>query len=117
MSENSPPTLRQNHVMGTSTSAGRSGGCMRITPSVVVLVAGVVAFAAPARAAACRTPTVSPASTVADIQAFFKKQQKAVVTFMGYSGAEYEDKAGMLKRAGSILDALDPKKTIVNIGG
>src|SRR4051794_14847549 len=91
---------------------------MRVKPLVVfvVLAGAVVVSAVPARAAACRTPTVSPAATVQDIQAFFAKQQKTVVTFMGYSGAEYEDNAGMLKRAGANLDTLDPKKTIVNIG-
>jgi hypothetical protein len=92
---------------------------MRVKASVVVfvvLIGGVMAFATPARAAECRTPTIGQAATPADIQAFFRKQKKTVVTFMGYSGAEYEDKAGMLKRAGGILDALDPKRTIVNIG-
>ena len=39
-----------------------------------------------------------------------------VLTFLGYSGAEYENKAGMLEQAAKILAQFDPKATIVNIG-
>jgi hypothetical protein len=39
-----------------------------------------------------------------------------VLTFLGYSAAEYENKAAMLEHAARILDAYDPKATIVNIG-
>jgi Fe-S cluster assembly iron-binding protein IscA len=51
-----------------------------------------------------------------DIHAFFKAKGKQVVTFVGYSGAEYEDKAKMISQARRILEGLDPKTTIVNIG-
>ena len=39
-----------------------------------------------------------------------------MVTFVGYSGAGYEDHAAMLIKAEHILAEFDPKKTIVNIG-
>jgi predicted Rossmann-fold nucleotide-binding protein len=55
-------------------------------------------------------------ATPEEIQAFFKKKKMTVLTFLGYSGAEYEDKAEMLKQAAKILAQLDPKSTIVNIG-
>ena len=55
-------------------------------------------------------------ATVDDINSFFESQEKEVVTFIGYSGADYEDKAAMLEKAGHILDEFDPSKTIVNIG-
>ena len=55
-------------------------------------------------------------ATVDDIKSFFESQEKDVVTFIGYSGADYEDKAAMLEKAGHILDEFDPSKTIVNIG-
>ena len=55
-------------------------------------------------------------ATVDDIKSFFDSQKKDVVTFVGYSGAEYEDKAVMLEKAGHILDEFEPSKTIVNIG-
>lgn len=51
-----------------------------------------------------------------DINAFFKSQRKTVLTFVGYSGAGYEDEASMRKQAERILGEFDPAKTIVNIG-
>jgi hypothetical protein len=55
-------------------------------------------------------------ATVEEISAFFKSQQKAVLTFIGYSGAGYEDEASMRKEAEHVLSEFDPAKTIVNIG-
>src|SRR5215813_10648176 len=55
-------------------------------------------------------------ATVEEIAAFFKGKQKAVLTFVGYSDAGYEDEASMLKQAERVLDEYDPAKTIVNIG-
>jgi hypothetical protein len=51
-----------------------------------------------------------------EVAAFFKTANKRVLTFIGYSGAEYEDKAAMLEHARQILTTFDPQKTIVNIG-
>jgi len=51
-----------------------------------------------------------------EIRAFFTGKGMRVLTFLGYSGAEYENKAMMLEQAARILDQFDPKKTIVNIG-
>ena len=50
-----------------------------------------------------------------EIKAFFASPKKHVATFVGYSGAEYEDKAAILAQAERILDVLDASKTIVNI--
>ena len=66
-------------------------------------------------------PGCEPASTIkeatpGEIRAFFKGQKMKVLTFLGYSGAEYENKAAMLDHAAGILDRFDPKQTIVNIG-
>jgi hypothetical protein len=52
-----------------------------------------------------------------EVRAFFAAQKRHVVTFLGYSGAGYEDAAGMLHQAGAVLDEFDPRTTIVNIGG
>ena len=60
--------------------------------------------------------TVVKNATIDDVNSFFKSQKKDVVTFVGYSGADYEDKSAMLVKAGHILDEFDPAKTIVNIG-
>ena len=55
-------------------------------------------------------------STSEEIKAFFQGKGKAVLTFVGYSGAGYQDPSAMLARAERILQKLDPKKTIINIG-
>jgi hypothetical protein len=51
-----------------------------------------------------------------DIRAFFKGTGKTVLTFVGYSGAGYEDEALLRKHAEAVLGEFDPAKTIVNIG-
>ena len=51
-----------------------------------------------------------------EIRAFFESKKMRVLTFLGYSGAEYEDKTAMLAQAAQILDKFDPETTIVNIG-
>lgn len=68
---------------------------------------GVEAFGAAA---------VEKTATSEEIKAFFKSAKKTVLTFVGYSGAGYEDQASMLRQAERILGEFDPKKTIVNIG-
>lgn len=55
-------------------------------------------------------------ATVDGIRAFFESKQKTVLTFVGYSGAGYEDEASIRKEAERILGEFDPAKTIVNIG-
>lgn len=67
-------------------------------------------------ASACELTTSVKNASIDDIRAFFKSQKKEVITFVGYSGAEYEDKMAMLEKAGLILDEFDASKTIVNIG-
>ncbi len=64
----------------------------------------------------CTAPKISSAATVPAVRSHFQKQGKTVVTFVGYSGADYEDKAALLARAGAVLDQLDPARTLVNIG-
>jgi hypothetical protein len=56
-------------------------------------------------------------ATSAEIKAFFASAKKTVLTFVGYSGAGYQDEASMLQQAERILGEFDPNKTIVNIGG
>ena len=65
---------------------------------------------------ACAPPTIHDASTPAQVRAFFQSRHLTVVTFLGYSGAEYEDPAALVQHANAIFDRLDPKQTIVNIG-
>jgi predicted Rossmann-fold nucleotide-binding protein len=65
----------------------------------------------------CQPPTINREATPEEVRAFFRTQRKAVVTFLGYSAAEYEDRAALMRHAAGILAQLDPAKTIVNIGG
>ena len=43
-------------------------------------------------------------------------RHKTVLTFLGYSGAEYESPARMLADAAAVLAGQDPSRVIVNIG-
>ena len=56
-------------------------------------------------------------ASVEEIKIFFKSKGKQVVTFVGYSGAEYQDEAAMLSTAKSVLSKYNPINTIINIGG
>lgn len=68
------------------------------------------------------TVTGSPAgeldagSTPAEVKNFFDQRGKTVITFVGYSGAGYEDVYRMLEGAQRVLAVHSPKKAIVNIG-
>jgi hypothetical protein len=59
--------------------------------------------------------TVKDAS-LPEIRVFFRGEKKTVLTFLGYSGAGYENQTAMLQHAEQVLGAYDPRKTIVNIG-
>jgi len=69
-----------------------------------------------AGALACDTDTVLDTLPVDNVKAFFRDQKKTVLTFIGYSGAEYEDQTAMLEQAAAVLDEFDPQTTLVNIG-
>lgn len=62
-----------------------------------------------------QAPTVRTA-THAEIRTFFQDTGKAVLAFVGYSGAGYKDQAAMLAGAERVLSEFDPGRTIVNIG-
>ena len=64
----------------------------------------------------CESPMTTRVASPEEIRAFFESKRMRVLTFLGYSGAEYEDKAMMLEQAARILDQFDPRTTIVNIG-
>jgi hypothetical protein len=61
-------------------------------------------------------PSTMREATPHEIRSFFESQEKKVLTFLGYSGAGYEDEAAMLDQATRILDESDPQTTIVNLG-
>ena len=55
-------------------------------------------------------------ATPAEIAQAFRDRKQFVLTFLGYSGAGYEDHGSMLRQAATILEAHDPSRTVVNIG-
>lgn len=66
--------------------------------------------------AGCDPPKTVKEATPEEIRAFFQQKKLRVLTFLGYSGAGYEDPAAMLKEAGRILDRYERDKTLVNLG-
>lgn len=67
-------------------------------------------------AAACDLETTVRDSTPAEIATFFAEAGKQVVTFVGYSGAQYQDEAALHKAAGEVLAEFEASNTLVNIG-
>jgi hypothetical protein len=53
-------------------------------------------------------------ATIDEIRKWIR--ERPVLTFLGYSGAEYELHAQMLAQAAAVLAAHDPAKVLVNIG-
>lgn len=65
---------------------------------------------------ACDAPPTIREATPEEVRAFFAGKEMTVLTFLGYSAAEYENKAAVLEEATRVLEQFDSKKTIVNIG-
>jgi hypothetical protein len=70
----------------------------------------------PYSAAECNGPTESREASLAEIQSFIQAKQMDVLTFSGYSGAQYQDQKAMLERATAVLEAHNPGQSLVNIG-
>lgn len=98
--------------------SGRRLGVVRRLPAVVCAALWLAAAgAAPAATVtACRPAQQIIDATAERVRSFFASDGRRVVTFLGYSGAEYEDRAAMLAHAERILDRLDPGRTLINIG-
>jgi hypothetical protein len=67
-------------------------------------------------ALACDQPSTMREATSEEVRAVLNGKNMTVLTFLGYSGAEYENKAAMLEHATQTLDQFDPRTTIVSIG-
>jgi hypothetical protein len=70
----------------------------------------------PVAAATCDGPRERREATLSSINAFIRAKQMTVLTFGGYSGAQYEDPQGLMEQAAHVLDGRDPKKTLINVG-
>jgi len=73
-------------------------------------------LAVPGIAATCNASAEAREATTASVRAFVKSRKANVLTFAGYSGAEYEDSASMLEHASRVLDRQNPARTVINIG-
>ena len=67
-------------------------------------------------ALSCDLKMTTSIASPEEIRAFFRSKKKKVLTFLGYSGAGYENKTVMLEEATRALDKFDPQTTIINIG-
>lgn len=83
---------------------------------VAMLCAMATLFSAAAHAEVCAAPQQVVDATPQQVSEFFAAKRWKVVTFFGYSGAEYERPEVMLKRAGRALRGLNPRHVVVNIG-
>lgn len=77
---------------------------------------GALVLLGPGVGSACEAPGMIREATPVEIRSYFRDQQKTVVTLLGYSAADYEDRAALLAHATEVLDKADPRTTIVNIG-
>ena len=55
-------------------------------------------------------------ATLAGIEDFVRARGWSVLTFVGYSGAGYEDPDSVMRQVEAVLAERDPRRTIVNIG-
>lgn len=72
---------------------------------------------APSLASACSNTPVLREASASQIHDFVRSKGLRVLTFVGYSGADYEDPAAMRAVAEQVLAMHDPATTLVNIGG
>lgn len=66
--------------------------------------------------AGCSRPQQVRDATAAEIQSFVRGRGMQVLTFLGYSGAGYNDPDALRQRAEAVLDGQDPRRTLINIG-
>ena len=89
----------------------------RVLRTAVAALCVVCSLAPSIAASTCDFETRIEKAAVEEVKTFFNSQSSTVVTFVGYSGAGYEDEAAMLVTAAAVLKEFEPSQTIVNIGG
>ncbi len=100
--------MRTNHQFGWMQIA------VSLTPGVLPAMIVFASFVTAGGNAGA--DTIASDASPKEVKHWFDQQDKTVVTFMGYSGAGYEDSKAMLAEAKKILSSHEPDKTIVNIG-
>lgn len=82
-----------------------------------LLCCGAALAALPAATQACDGAPATREATSREILAFVRDKGMNVLSFVGYSGAGYEDEPAMQAAAEQVLARHDPATTMVNIGG
>jgi hypothetical protein len=100
---------RQAQLINMITGVSVSSTIFAFYVSVILLLNGRPALG-------CDPPMTASVASPGEIREFFASKQMKVLTFLGYSAAEYENKSMMLEQATRILDRFEPRTTIVNIG-
>jgi hypothetical protein len=85
--------------------------------AAVALLAGSFVGAAAAAPLACQGPTHIRTGDTTAIASHIKATGKNVLSFVGYSGAGYQDPDVLIREASRILDRHDPARTLINSGG
>ena len=85
--------------------------------AAVALLAGSFVDAAAAAPLACQGPTHIRTGDTTAIASHVKATGKNVLSFVGYSGAGYQDPDVLIREASRILDRHDPARTLINSGG
>lgn len=89
--------------LSSSLSAiGVSVAALMVSPAVV--------------ARTCEPPQLVKVATTSEIRAFVRGKDMKVLTFVGYSGAGYQNSSAMLESVRRTLSRHDPARTIVNVG-
>lgn len=101
--------VARNELRGTFVADRRSAGAALLA----------LLMAAPtSHAADCGGAPATQRATLRGIRAWLARRgDPQVLTFVGYSGAGYEDPQAMLGHAARVLIANDPANTVINIGG
>ena len=83
----------------------------------IALLAGSFMSPAAATPLACKGPAQLHTGDAATIARHRKATGKQVLTFVGYSGAGYQDPDALMREASGTLDRHDPARTLINSGG
>ena len=87
------------------------------TPIGLLAALTACAFSLASDAAnACDGPRAIQETSLPAIQAFIRDKRMTVLSFAGYSGAQYQEPEVMLERAARVLESQDPRTTLINIG-
>lgn len=89
---------------------------MSCPTGALLALCALFACVQPRDARACGTAPTTREATSAQIGAWLNERNLKVLSFLGYSGAGYEDPAAMRAAARQVLAHHDPARTLVNIG-